>query len=587
MNEPKYQLNNCKATRTHHKTRSPSILRPAKIAANNATLNLLLPFIQDNSAIKISSLLLLRDLERPAIMTATNVIFSLQLIVELLLTGTKQVAPITILDDSFKLIDVLASEGATFAPHISEDAFDCASKARTTSPRKAQTTSPSKAPSASKSESQTASPSNAFSSGKFTMVPTASPSNAPTSEPVTATSSTKPTTTTHHPTKQPSCEPIHEPTKRMDLNAVLSNNLSQINNAVLTNHSKQWISFADQPSIDEEINNPTAASDSSKNQWHMPTPINLESSGLCRSSRTEVLARRGLVYSHTTLMDQDEGMTKPQNAHLLSASQQSFSSVRVPFSTICPFGGSSCWVQSLAVKVQASSTPTVSRHAFALFAFEPVTSTKQISLPTALNATAEMQPSADISQDPGPLAEQPIAVTDSSKSQLIVKSKSEGAREAPNHSSQLSVASINSEISFHFCDNCRIFREGEWEIEVNGELKVDGHNELTEPDKMVDGVIQYSDNDQVDDQVLTEESTSIDGHRVEQRSRVDERPRIDETSSLKIETACCLQTDQTKLHSDCSVLWSGTVGQRSSVVRRWRYFTVVMVKIPFWYEVHM
>jgi hypothetical protein len=148
----------------------------------------------------------------------------------------------------------------------------------------------------------------------------------------------------------------------------------------------------------------------------MPTPINLESSGLSCSSRTEVLARRGLVYSNTTLMDQDEGMTKPQNAHLRSASQQSFSSVHVPFSTICPFGGLPCWVQSLAVKVQASSTLTVSRHDFTLFAFEPVTSTKQISLPnTALNTTAEMQPSADISQDTGPLVEQPIAVTDSSQ----------------------------------------------------------------------------------------------------------------------------------------------------------------------------
>jgi hypothetical protein len=57
-----------------------------------------------------------------------------------------------------------------------------------------------------------------------------------------------------------------------------------------------------------------------------------------------------------------------------------------------------------------------------LFAFEPVTSTKQISLPnTALNATAEMQPSADISQDLGPLAEQPIAVTDSSQYNLYLK----------------------------------------------------------------------------------------------------------------------------------------------------------------------
>ena len=198
------------------------------------------------------------------------------------------------------------------------------------------------------------------------------------------------------PTNEPSREPIREPTKRMDLNALLPNNLSQINNAVLSNHSKQRVSFADQPGIDEEINNPTAASDSSKNQWHMPTPINLESSGLRRSSRTEVLARRGLVYSNTTLMDQDEGMTKPQNTHLRSASQRSFSSVRVPFSTICPLGGLSCWVQSLAVKVQVSSTPTVSRHAFTLFAFEPVTSTNQISsAKTASKASAEMQPLAD------------------------------------------------------------------------------------------------------------------------------------------------------------------------------------------------
>ncbi len=51
-------------------------------------------------------------------------------------------------------------------------------------------------------------------------------------------------------------------------------------------------------------------------------------------------------------------------------------------------------------------------------------------------------------------------VDDSSKSQLIVESKSEGAQAAPNLSSQLIVASINSKISFHFCDNCRMFREG-------------------------------------------------------------------------------------------------------------------------------
>jgi len=117
-------------------------------------------------------------------------------------------------------------------------------------------------------------------------------------------------------------------------------------------------------------------------------------------------------------MDQDEGMTKPQNAHLRSASQRSFSSVRVPFSTICPFGGLSCWVQSLAVKVQVSSTPTVSRHAFTLFAFEPVTSTNQISsAKTASKASAEMQLSADSNKNTSSFDDKP-----SSTFQLVVAS---------------------------------------------------------------------------------------------------------------------------------------------------------------------
>ena len=127
-NTPKYQIDKCKATQTQHKTRSPSILHPTKKLANNATLNLLLPFNQDNSAITISSLLLSCHSARPAIMTTTNANFSLQLIVESFSTGAKQVAPATILNDSFKLIDVLASEGAIFAPHIFEDAFTLANK---------------------------------------------------------------------------------------------------------------------------------------------------------------------------------------------------------------------------------------------------------------------------------------------------------------------------------------------------------------------------------------------------------------------------------------------------------------------------
>jgi hypothetical protein len=101
-NAPKYQIDKCKPT------------------ANNATQNLLLFFVQNDPAITILSLLLPRDFARPAITTALNGDFSLQLIVESLSTGADhQDAPATILDDSFKLIDVfLASEGAYPAPTI-------------------------------------------------------------------------------------------------------------------------------------------------------------------------------------------------------------------------------------------------------------------------------------------------------------------------------------------------------------------------------------------------------------------------------------------------------------------------------------
>ncbi len=161
---------------------------------------------------------------------------------------------------------------------------------------------------------------------------------------------------------------------------------------MLSNHSKQWESLANRPGIDEEINHPIATTDSSQT-----TPINLDSSGLRRSTT--------MTNQHST-------------AHLRSAIPQSFSSACKPISTICSFqyGLSSSMVQSLVVKVQVSSTTKVSCHAFTFLAFEPVTSTTKISsAKTALKATAEMQPSADICQYPGPLAEQPIVATDSSQ----------------------------------------------------------------------------------------------------------------------------------------------------------------------------
>ncbi len=124
---------------------------------------------------------------------------------------------------------------------------------------------------------------------------------------------------------------IRKETKRIYLNDVHPNNLSQINNDVLSNHSNQRESLADRPGIDDEINYPIAATDSSQ-----PTPINLDNSGLCQSTT--------MTNQHST-------------AHLHLARPQSFLSAKVPFSIICPFGGLSCWVQSLEVKVQASSTP--------------------------------------------------------------------------------------------------------------------------------------------------------------------------------------------------------------------------------------
>ncbi len=80
-------------------------------------------FKQDsNHDDQFKSLALLRQ-NAPSITTGTNATFSLQLIVETFSTGAKQVAPATICDDSFKLIDALASEGAIFASYIFEDAI--------------------------------------------------------------------------------------------------------------------------------------------------------------------------------------------------------------------------------------------------------------------------------------------------------------------------------------------------------------------------------------------------------------------------------------------------------------------------------
>jgi hypothetical protein len=102
-NAPKYQLDKCNATQAQNKTRSPSILHPAKKVANYATPrcllllpvsngteitatnpSLLLLFYQNESAIMMAThanLLLLRVRDGPAIRMATHANFTLQLIV--------------------------------------------------------------------------------------------------------------------------------------------------------------------------------------------------------------------------------------------------------------------------------------------------------------------------------------------------------------------------------------------------------------------------------------------------------------------------------------------------------------------------
>ncbi len=130
----------------------------------------------------------------------------------------------------------------------------------------------------------------------------------------------------------------------------------------------------DKPGIEQEINHPIAPANDYSQIRQMLATINLNSSGL----------------SHATTMTN-------QNAHLRSASPQGLTSARVPFSIFLSIGiGLSSMVHSLAVKVQESSTPKVSCHAFALLAFEPITSTNQnSSVMIASKAMAEMQVSAN------------------------------------------------------------------------------------------------------------------------------------------------------------------------------------------------
>ncbi len=93
--------------------------------------------------------------------------------------------------------------------------------------------------------------------------------------------------------------------------------------------------------IEKEINYTPATNTSSQNMWQMPPAINLDSSGLRRSSQTEVLKQRDKVYSHTT------------QAH--QASPLHVSNLPWCFSSICSVGNG---VPSIAHSLQEKVTVT-------------------------------------------------------------------------------------------------------------------------------------------------------------------------------------------------------------------------------------
>ncbi len=90
------------------------------------------------------------------------------------------------------------------------------------------------------------------------------------------------------------------------------------------------MSFLDKPEpVKIEINPLQATNTNSQNMWHMPQSVNLDSSGLRHSSGTEILDRRGQVYSN---------MTTLSNTPLQLASNRCFKSALVIFASICTVG---------------------------------------------------------------------------------------------------------------------------------------------------------------------------------------------------------------------------------------------------------
>jgi hypothetical protein len=107
------------------------------------------------------------------------------------------------------------------------------------------------------------------------------------------------------------------------------------------------VTFSDQGQDNEIQSDSPDSSTTQPDEWRMPDNIDLDSSGLRRSTRTAVLSRREQVYSHSTISLKAQIKRSSKTACL------------VLFSSFCSIGsGLTCWVHSHQVLVQSSSRLT-------------------------------------------------------------------------------------------------------------------------------------------------------------------------------------------------------------------------------------
>ncbi len=136
--------------------------------------------------------------------------------------------------------------------------------------------------------------------------------------------------------------------KLFDTSTQGSEGASSRNVQLQHNNQNIRVSFLDKPEpVEIEINPPQATNTNSQNMWQMSQSVNLNTSRLRCSSRTEVLNRRDKVYSN---------MATLSNAPLQLASKRCFKSALVIFASICTVGNG---LKSIAHSLQEEVTITL------------------------------------------------------------------------------------------------------------------------------------------------------------------------------------------------------------------------------------